>query len=151
MRKRVLNLSGGVVLAFCVAAAESPGAVGFVEVRAQPGLQLIANPLQAPDDRLGLLLPDMKDGMVLYKWVGGAFTTNLFSGGVWGNTNQTLVPGERAFFYNPATNVIGLTFAGTILSGRLTNPVPAGLSIKSSLMPHGRGEGVKGSGRVIRH
>jgi hypothetical protein len=63
----------------------------------------------------------------------GTLTTNLFEFGAWTMPEETLEPGEGAFVLNPTSRRFTVTFAGEPLSETLTNSIPAGLSIRSSM------------------
>jgi len=48
---------------------------------------------------------------------------------------EELLPGEGFFFYNPNASSLTLTFVGEVPQGLLTNVLPSGLSIRSSIVP----------------
>jgi hypothetical protein len=60
---------------------------------------------------------------------------NGVKGGKWINKTEKLVPGEGAIFFNPSTDYRSVSFAGEVLQGHLSMPVPSGFSIRSSLVP----------------
>ena len=45
------------------------------------------------------------------------------------------MPGEGAIFFNPTSDYKSVSFAGEVLQGHLSVPVPGGFSIRSSLIP----------------
>jgi hypothetical protein len=53
----------------------------------------------------------------------------------WSRPEETLSPGEGAIFFNPTNDYKAHSFAGEILLGNLSTPVPAGFSLRSSLVP----------------
>jgi len=129
----VAGLSG-----ICSAAepAQSISSVGFIKLTIPVGFSLIANPLDAGDNSIGAILPDMPEGAVIYRFGGSPpkFSINTYEGG-WTQPNETLKPGEGAFFLNPGPGRLTITFYGEVLQGTLTNAIPQGLSLKSSVVP----------------
>lgn len=116
-------------------AGNPPNAVGYTTLSIEPGFQLIAHPLRAKDNTVPHLFPNPPEGMEVCKLVNGIFTTNTFSSGDWSNPDETLEPGEGAMVFNPGPETNLVTFVGEIMQGELTNTIPAGLSLKSSLIP----------------
>jgi len=116
----------------------SQNAVGYVNVTLAPGFNLIANPLQAPVNTLGALIPIAPDGAQFYKFTGGSFATFTFDGldNVWTpNGNVSLAPGEGGFLNNPTAGNVVVTFVGDVLQGTLSTLLPQGFSIASSKVP----------------
>lgn len=99
---------------------------------------LIANQLNTTNNTLNSLLPSVPDGTQIFKWTGTAFTVSTFedpgTGGEW-SQNLTLNPGEGAFIRNNSPSPMTITFVGEVLQGALSNPIPAGYSILSSMVP----------------
>jgi len=110
--------------------------VGYVNTPLVAGFNLIANPLDNGTNDLNSLFPTAGFGDTAYKYVNGAFVSAQFFGS-WPSSGQsgyfTLVPGEGIFYQasGPSTN----TFIGNVMTGNLSTPVPAGLSIQSSQAP----------------
>lgn len=115
----------------------SENVIGYVTLTLPPGFSMIANPLNAASNKVADLLPGMPDGTTLCKFDTTLFrlTNNSMRNGAWTNPNETLSPGEGAIFFNPTTDFKTLNFVGEVNLGRLENPIPAGLSIRSSLAP----------------
>lgn len=115
----------------------SQNMIGYATISTPPGFSMIANPLSAPVNTLSLLLPDMPDGTTFCKFDTSLFrlTNNSVKNGQWINPNEKFVPGEGAIFYNPTSDFKTLNFVGDVSQGRLLNPIPAGMSIRSSLVP----------------
>ena len=67
------------------------------------------------------------------------FTASTFESGAWSDPTQTLQPGEGAVIFNPTAVLLTVTFAGEVLQGDLNNSIPAGLSIRSSMLPKSGG------------
>ncbi len=114
--------------------------IGYMNVDVPPGFSMVANQLMAPDNSVGALLPGVPEGTTIYKFdpVSQSFSANEFAAGAWTNPNESLLPGEGAFIKNPTTNSLKLTFVGEMLTGTLTNDIPAGYSIRSYVLPIGR-------------
>lgn len=107
-----------------------------------PGWSLIANPLfhsrgefasnAVPDDTISELFPDAPDGLVLLKFDN---TTqrfehrNVFRHGHWSNPNQTLMPGEGVWLFNPLRNSLEIAFTGNWPNGSVL--IPSGRSLIS--------------------
>ena len=115
----------------------STNIIGYATVAAPPGFSMIANPFNAPSNTIAALFPNMAEGTTLCKFDTSLFrlTNNAVKNGKWTNTNEKLAPGEGAIFFNPTTDFKTLNFVGEVSQGRLLNPIPAGLSIRSSLVP----------------
>jgi hypothetical protein len=116
----------------------SVNAVGYVNLAVPPGFSLIANQLNAPTNTLAALLPTVAAGTTIYKFNGTTYDISTFDDldNAWApNGNTTLNPGEGAFIRNPTAAAITLTFVGEVPTGALSNPLPAGFSIRSSQVP----------------
>ena len=122
-------------------AHRSLNAVGFAVVTSPPSPAqiLIANPFNTPDNTVQGVLANVPEGCGLLKWDGAtqSYQTNLFSQGRWSNVTMTWRPGEGAFFSNSLAQPVLLLLTGEILQGDLSNSVPAGQSIRSSMVPQG--------------
>ena len=142
MRTKTLLLTAALVAvgaASSMAQVYSQNAVGYVNVTLAPGFNLIANPLIAPVNTLGALIPLTADGSQFYKFTpGSGFATFTFDGldNVWTpNGNVALAPGEGGFFNNPTAGSLTVTFVGDVSQGTLTTALPMGFSIASSKVP----------------
>jgi len=115
----------------------STNVIGYVTLSVPPGFSMIANPLNAPSNTVASLFPNAADGTTLCKFDTTLFrlTNNIAKDGSWKNGHEKLAPGEGAIFFNPTTDFKTLNFVGEVNQGRLLNPIPAGLSIRSSLVP----------------
>ena len=115
----------------------SKSILGYASVTLPPGFSMIANPFNAASNRVGALFPELADGTTLSKFDTSLFrlTNNSVKGGQWTNPNEAFVPGEGAIIFNPTTDFKTINFVGDVSQGRLTNPIPAGMSIRSSLVP----------------
>lgn len=118
-------------------AVYSVNAVGYVNVTVPTGFQLIANPLDAEDNSIGALLPDIAEGTIIYKFnaTSGTYSINSFQFGAWDFPTATLNPGEGAFIFNGEPAALTLTFVGEVPQGPLSQAVPAGFSIQASQVP----------------
>lgn len=117
--------------------AISRNIIGYATVIAPPGFSMIANPFNAPSNTIEDLFPEMSEGVTCCKFDTSLFrlTNNAFKNGHWLNPSEKLMPGEGAIFFNPTTESKTLNFTGDVSLGLLQNPIPAGLSIRSSLAP----------------
>ncbi|MEK7686480.1 MAG: hypothetical protein AAB466_13775 [Verrucomicrobiota bacterium] len=113
--------------------------VGYVDIDIPPGFSMIANHLTRRDNSVGELFPGVPEGTTIYKFdpVSQSFSANEFAAGAWTNPDETLLPGEGAFIKNPTTNTLRWTIVGEVLQGTSTNDIPAGLSIRSFVLPMG--------------
>lgn len=137
MRTKTLLLAAvlcaaGVASSFAQA-VYSVNAVGYVNIAAPAGFSMIANPLDnKTGNNLNNLLTNVALGTTIYKFDGvSGFSSSVFFG-TW-SPDMTLVPGEGAFINLDAATT--LTFVGEVMQGNLSNPIPAGFSIRSSQVP----------------
>lgn len=143
MRTKTLILSSLLGLAAFPLVAQtnvySVNAVGYVQQALTPGqFAMIANPLNTTNNRIAslLVLPDANAGTQIWKWTGSAYTSSTWFGVAdgWTQPNLTLNPGEGCFIKlagSPYTN----TWVGEVMQGNLTNNIPVGFSIRSSMVP----------------
>jgi len=111
--------------------------VGYVNTPIIAGANLIANPLDNGTNDLNSLFPNAGIGDIVYFWSGSTFQSSTFLG-TWSpiapaTTDPVLLPGTGIFYVAgaPFTN----TFIGNVMTGSLANPIPAGVSLKSSQAP----------------
>jgi len=138
MRTKTLLLTAGLTaLSSAALMAQtnvySLNAVGYVNVILAPGFNMVADQLISTNNSLGSLLNDATgtyDGLEVFKWNGTTFVTDsgdsLFSGTPTGwdaNGVLTLNPGEAAWFKNPRTTNVTLTFVGSVPTGTLTTSI----------------------------
>jgi hypothetical protein len=105
----------------------------------QPGTNLVANPLysySSSGNSIGSLFPNCPEGSEILVPVpdGSLALGSVFSGGIWSPPNLNLFPGQGVGFVNPS-GPFEMAFVGEVLQGGLTNPLPAGPSLRSSLAP----------------
>ncbi|MEW6160067.1 MAG: hypothetical protein AB1813_21770 [Verrucomicrobiota bacterium] len=115
----------------------STNVIGYVSVTLPPGHAMISNPLLAQNNRVEALFPDLPEGTTFDKFDTTLFklTKNGVTNGVWTNPQEVLLPGEGAIILNPTSDVKTLNFVGEVPQGDLSLPIPAGFSIRSSLLP----------------
>ncbi|MGC8742778.1 MAG: hypothetical protein ACP5T0_02720 [Verrucomicrobiia bacterium] len=143
MKTKALILTAAVAVAGAIAASAqtvySVNVVGYVNVTIKPGFNLIANPLNTTNNTIAALLPNVPGGTMLFKYVSGqgysVYTFDDLDMAWTPNGNATLNPGEGAFIRNPTSSDFVITFVGEVLQGSLTNTLPVGFSIKSSMVP----------------
>jgi hypothetical protein len=117
------------------------GTFGYANITLQPGLNLIGVPLRiAGGNTISTQFAkqpegtsQVPEGTIVYKIVQGNFTTNVFQNGVWDRPDEVIEEGEGIFVRNPASNSVNIAFAGEVREGDLTNSIPQGLAIRSSL------------------
>jgi len=114
----------------------SVNAVGYVNLVLPVGFSIISNPLNASNNNVTNLFSGAPDGTIVYKY-SGTFKTTSFDAvfGAWSDNSITVVPGEAVFIKVPAGGKFTNTFVGDVMSGSLTNPIPAGFSLRSSQVP----------------
>ena len=105
--------------------------VGYVNRLMQTGTNLVANPLDAWDNTITNVLWNCPDGTVIYDSFGGS---SECYGGVWAPASLSLNPGDGVILVNPSGPFL-VTFAGEVMQGALTNPLPAQPMLKSSMAP----------------
>lgn len=137
MRIKVLlaTVALGAVALTATAQVYSVNAVGFINVDAPVGLSMIANQLDNMNgNKIADLIPSPPESSAIYKFA-GTFSVNTFEFGEWTRPDETLLPGEGAFFLNAGTEPFRITFVGEVPQGDLKTSLPAGLSIVSSQVP----------------
>jgi hypothetical protein len=80
------------------------------------------------------LFTSVPDGTIIYEFANGTYNISTFSFGSW-DVDQTLAPGQAAFFNNPNTSAITVTFVGNVPQGSLSQSIPVGFSLQSSQVP----------------
>lgn len=136
-------------VASSVAQVYSVNAVGYVNTTLVPGFNLISNPLDAGagNNTVGKLLSNIQGtiptGLKAYTFdsTSGAFRSpasyvNAAVGfSPTARANDTVVPGEGMFVYNPGATALTVTFVGQVMQGDLVNPLPKGFSVKANQVP----------------
>lgn len=115
----------------------SANVIGYASALLPPGFSMIANPFNAPDNSVAALFANWPDDTTLNKFDTSLFrlTDNGIKARTWSNPDDQFVPGEGAIFYNPTPDYRPLTFVGEVMQENLSMPIPAGFSIRSSLVP----------------
>ncbi|MGC8742625.1 MAG: hypothetical protein ACP5T0_01945 [Verrucomicrobiia bacterium] len=115
----------------------SENIIGYATINLPPGFALIANPFKNQDNTIQKLFLDMPNGATINKFENLKFrlVENQLKEGRWSSPNETLSPGEGAIIFNPTDEYRLISFCGEVLQGRILNPIPAGFSIKSSMLP----------------
>ncbi len=118
------------------------GAFGFVTVPV-PGREtnLLADQLVAYPNTLA---PDFQlptnhsmDGSTVTEWVSNLLSVSTFSSvsESWTTPSLPIAPGGGAYIYNSSNSQFAVTFVGTVAQGTLTDPIPAGNSLQSAMLP----------------
>jgi hypothetical protein len=148
MRTKTLLLTAalsaaGVASSMAQGTVFSVNAVGYVNTTLKPGFNLISNPLTASDNSVAGLFSSLPFGTQVSKFDPATqkFATATYDDitSSWilppGVTSMTVVPGEGVFVKNGGKVDLTVTFVGEVSQGNLSNPIPKGLSIKSSQVP----------------
>jgi len=118
------------------------GPFGFVTIPV-PGREtnLVADQFVASPNTLA---PDFQlptnhtmDGSTVTEWVSNLLTVSTFSSvsESWSAPGLPIAPGGGAYIYNSSNSQFAVTFVGTVAQGTLTNPIPAGNSLQSAMLP----------------
>jgi hypothetical protein len=143
MRTKTLILTAALSaagVATSMAQVYSVNAVGYVNTVLKPGYNLISNPLIAQNNSINELFKGLPNGTQVFKFNGTAFTTatyddidNAYLPS--SAASLTVMPGEGVFVRNPSNTDLTVTFVGDVPQGNLSIDLPAGLSIRSSMVP----------------
>ena len=114
----------------------SVNAVGYINLDIPVGFSMIANQLDNNGkNTVADLMPTAPNSTVVYKFNGTGYDQSSYDDlfGEWSNPALALAPGEGAFIR--AQTAFKLTLVGEVKTGDLVNPLPAGFSIRSSIVP----------------
>ncbi len=132
----VLSAAGA---ATSLAQVYSVNMVGYINLKINPGFSMIANQLKAtPDNKITTLFGTaLPNNSAIFKFTGTGYAVDSFIDGAWegDDLNMTLNPGEGVFSYIPGTTAYTNTFVGEVSVGTTANPIPAGFSVRSSVIP----------------
>jgi hypothetical protein len=130
----IAALLGAASIVASTAQVYSVNVVGYVNRTFTVGLHMFSNPLMGEENTLGALLPNAPIGTQVFTWENGSFVPHTFAGPAgWQPSDPELMPGEGAFLRTAAE--FDATFVGEVMQGDLVTSLPAGLSIKSSMVP----------------
>jgi hypothetical protein len=144
MKIKAIALGATFALTALLASAADPvysvNVVGYHKRTIPSGFSMFANQVDGATNTIVGLFPTPAVGTKIFKFVGSGFTSSEYLGAPF-NTwfpdgSATLNPGEGAFIFNPGAEFTNI-FAGEVLIGSLTNNLPAGFSITSSMLPQG--------------
>lgn len=115
----------------------SSNAIGYATTILPPGFSLIANPFENRANSVSEMFKDLPEGAKLNKFDTSLFalTENAFNDGKWLKPWEKLSPGEGAILFNPTSDYKPLSFAGDVMQGNLSLPIPGGFSMRSSIVP----------------
>jgi len=124
----------------------SVNAVGYVNSTLKKGFNLVANPLNAgADNTIGALFKTLPIGTQVFKYDGTGFqiavnddanvATGAYESATPAMLTAQILPGEGLFVKNNTQVDQTVTFVGEVPQGNLSNPIPKGLSIRSSQVP----------------
>ena len=113
------------------------GVVGYCAMTLAPGFTLITNPFKGGNCTISEAFRDWPDGTTVNKFEVARMrlNENILKQGKWENPNQQLAPGEGAIFFNPTDDYKRHSFAGEVVPGSSTMPIPSGFSLRSSMIP----------------
>jgi hypothetical protein len=114
----------------------SVNAVGYINLDIPVGFSMIANQLDNNgNNTVADLFPAPPEGTTIYKFNGTAYDQSSYDAlfESWSNPALALTPGEGAFIRTGTA--FKATFVGEVKTGDLSNPLPAGYSIRSSIVP----------------
>lgn len=121
--------------------------VGYINVTANPGFNIITCPLVAsPDNTVGTLLNNSGhiyngDTVYFFDATTGTYSSDTASARAsnpdgWGNGGtNVLAPGVACWFLNSASSNVVITFVGTVPSGPVTNALLTGFNLVGSIVP----------------
>jgi hypothetical protein len=150
MRTKALLLTAafsavGLASSMAQTAVYSVNAVGFVKLTIPVGLSMISNPLDnkaANGNTISNLFAAAPDDTTLYPFgptttlpAATGFSPNQKSFGDWSRPTDLLEPGAGVFIQNVSNAPFDIIFVGDVKQGDLSNPLPQGLSIRSSQVP----------------
>lgn len=145
MKAKALLLVGLLAGGSAFAQAVSQNIVGYVNttVAGQVGgvskYSMIANPLKATSNKVADVIKlGASDDLQLFHFTTAGFVSSAASGGEWldgGDVN--IAPGGGFFAASASANPVKITFVGEVdIAGAIAGTaIPAGLSIKSSVLP----------------
>ncbi|HKI70373.1 MAG TPA: hypothetical protein VKA67_12330 [Verrucomicrobiae bacterium] len=115
----------------------SSNVVGYASITLPPRFSMIGNPFDATNNSVGELFKDWPDNTTLNRFDTRLFRLmdNMVKDGKWMNPADRLLPGHGAIFSNPTLDYRSLNFAGEVMQGNLSIPIPSGFSIRSSIVP----------------
>lgn len=141
MRTKPLIIAAAVTLgAVASAVAQSTNVysvnvVGYINRSIPTGFSMVANQLNATNNSVTSLFGAPPNGTTVYKFnpASGGYDSVSYIDGAWeGSTGLVLSPGEGAFVQT--STAFTATFVGDVVL-KSTNSVPAGFSIRSSVVP----------------
>jgi len=135
-------LAAGVASSMAQSNVYSLNVVGYVNVTIVPGLNMVANQLDADGTGTNNTLLGVfggypwTGGTTIYKFVGGSPVPYTFSHGAFGGAaGVSMNPGEGCFIYSTATTNITVTTVGQVLQGTWTNNLTPPITLVSSIAP----------------
>lgn len=129
----LLGIVGAVAASSATAQVYSVNAVGYVNKTIPSGFSIVSNPLNSGANKLSEVIASAPIGTTIYKWTGTAFDPSVYFG-TW-SSDFTVAPGEGFFVNNVSGAEFVVTFVGEVPTGNLQNTLPAGFSVKSSIVP----------------
>jgi hypothetical protein len=119
----------------------SVNAVGYINVTAGEGFNLIANQLIAADNTVAALLAGVPDGSIVYTFnEETGYSVNTLDFGEWTDPIQELMPGMGFWLQvPPGAGQTTITFVGEVPQGSLSTMLVAGFNLTASQVPQAGG------------
>ena len=128
-------------IASSLAQVYSLNVVGYYNITVPNGYTLCANQLNTGSNQIGQVLPTPPDDALVLTFAGGAYNTDIASGGAWYDYNSaapsttTLPPGKGWFYNNPGAATT-LTLVGEVPQGpALPVGLPNGYGLVGTYTP----------------
>ncbi len=143
LEKKTMRLSAaGILAASLLHISDACAGGGYVNIVFVPGYTLMANPLLNGSDSVRNIFAGPPNYLTIFKRnaLGTGYESSTFDpdAGGWTDPNLALKPGEGAFLYNPLPKNYTNTFVGGVQLNS-TNTIPAGYSIRASILPQSGG------------
>jgi hypothetical protein len=145
MRTKTLLITAAIGAAAAVATQAqvySVNAVGYINLTAKPGFNLVANQLNPADATVTAVLAGVPGGTTVYKYdPATGYDINTYDDlfGEWENPAQTVEPGEGFWLRNPGTEDLTITLVGEVPQGTLSKDLAEGFNLVSSMVPQAGG------------
>lgn len=116
----------------------SENVVGYINLTAKPGFNLLANQLIQQDNTVAALLTGVPGGTTVYKYdPATGYDINSYDADFeeWEKPDMTLSPGEGFWLWNPSDQDVVITLVGEVPQGELTVELAEGFNLVSSPVP----------------
>jgi hypothetical protein len=144
MRTKLLLTAAALAAGIATSMAQpvySVNVVGYINLTAKPGYNLVANQLVNAQNTLDQVLPGVPPDSLVLTYSAGSYIVDVYDGTAWldnetGDPSATAIaPGKGFFFYNPTATDQTITLVGEVKQGETCVPLPAGYSLISVVAP----------------